>query len=189
VKAVNLIDGMDALAASVVVASAIGFALMAEDVRIPAVAVCGALVGFLVFNRPPARIYLGDGGSYLLGTSLALLAARSLGSHSRAAWVAIPLFVALPLADTTIAVVRRARSGRSLLAGDRSHVYDQLADRGWPVPRVVAALVAVQLLAVVGGVVCLHLQLAASITLAAAAVVGLLVVVWRMDFVRREAPT
>ncbi len=83
--------------------SALGFALLGGAVTLPALAVCGALVGFLVFNRPPARIYLGDGGSYLLGTALALLAATALDGQGRAAWIALPLFVGLPIADTAIA--------------------------------------------------------------------------------------
>ncbi len=48
-------------------------------------------------------------------------------------WLATPLLVAVPLADTAIAIVRRLRAGHPLFAGDRSHVYDQLVDRGWTV--------------------------------------------------------
>src|SRR5262245_30778666 len=78
VNAVNLIDGMDALASCVVAVSAIGFAAVGGDARILAFGVVGALAGFLLFNRPPARIYLGDGGSYLLGTAIAMLSASAL---------------------------------------------------------------------------------------------------------------
>ena len=145
VNAVNLIDGMDGLAASVVVVSALGFALVGGEPSVPALAVCGALVGFLVFNKPTASIYLGDSGSYLLGTALALLAACALEGQGLAAWIALPLFVGLPVADTAIAVVRRHRAGRPLLAGDRSHVYDQLADRGWPIVRVLFVCVGLQI--------------------------------------------
>ena len=66
----NLIDGLDALCGSVTLICAIGFAIvMADDGRLIAVALAGAIAAFLVFNRPPARIYLGDGGSYLIGTT------------------------------------------------------------------------------------------------------------------------
>jgi UDP-GlcNAc:undecaprenyl-phosphate GlcNAc-1-phosphate transferase len=187
VNAINLIDGMDALAASVVVMSALGFALVGGAARVPAAAVCGALIGFLFFNRPPARIYLGDGGSYLLGTALALLAASALESQPRAAWIALPFFVGLPLGDTAIAILRRARAGLSVLAGDRSHVYDQLADRGWSVSQVVAVCASVQLLAALVGLLCLHLALPTAAITALAALLLCALGTWRLGLVRREA--
>ena len=74
VNTVNLLDGLDGLAAGVCLASAIGFAVLGTGhAQFLAVGLTGALGGFLVYNRPPARIYLGDAGSYLLGASLATL--------------------------------------------------------------------------------------------------------------------
>jgi UDP-GlcNAc:undecaprenyl-phosphate GlcNAc-1-phosphate transferase len=183
VNAVNLIDGMDALASCVVLVSALGFGILGGDARILALAVVGALLGFLLFNRPPARIYLGDGGAYLLGTAVALMAACAL-EHHPVAWFALPLLFALPLADASIAIVRRVRAGRSPLAGDRSHVYDQLADRGWSIPRVVAACVLAQAVATVAGMAAWHLD-----ALPAAAIVGVsgalaLAVAWWAGFFR-----
>ena len=131
VNAVNLLDGLDGLAGGVAFASAVGFAVVGGSARLPALALAGALGGFLWFNRPPARIYLGDAGAYMCGGALALLAGLALGNHSGAArWAAIPLLVALPVFDTAIAIVRRRRAGAPLFGGDRSHVYDQLVDRG-----------------------------------------------------------
>jgi len=184
VNAVNLIDGMDGLASSVVAISAIAFAIAGTETRVPALAVCGALLGFLFFNRAPARIYLGDCGAYVLGTSLALLIACSLESRSAAAWIAFPFFVAIPLADTAIAVLRRQRAGLPILAGDRSHVYDQLSDRGWTVFRVVVLCAALQSIAAAIGLVCWHLGFpAAALTAFGAVAVGALAV-WRFGFVR-----
>lgn len=131
VNAVNLLDGLDGLASGVVLAAAAGFAALGGPGFPLAVALAGALVGFLWFNRPPARIYLGDSGSYFLGATLGVLAAGALDdSGEAAAWVIVPLLVAVPLADTAIAIIRRARARRPIFAGDRSHVYDQLVDRG-----------------------------------------------------------
>ena len=96
----------------------------------------GALVGFLLWNRPPARIYLGDAGSYLVGTALAILLALTATEHGTEAPTAgALLFVAVPVADTTVAIVRRWRAGQPLRQGDRGHVYDQLVDRGWTTGR------------------------------------------------------
>ncbi len=175
-NAVNLLDGQDGLAAGVAGVSALAFAALGGDARPFGLALAGALAGFLVFNRPLARIYLGDGGAYLLGTALALAPALALTgtvggsvgigvSGSWAVWFAMPLIVAVPLGDTAIAVVRRLRNGQPLFAGDRSHVYDQLVDRGWTVlgSTVLLALVQVVLasigvfatrLSAVGALVC-----------------------------------
>ncbi|MGH8984005.1 MAG: hypothetical protein ACRDY6_09055 [Acidimicrobiia bacterium] len=144
-NALNLLDGLDGLAAGVALAAAAGFAAIGGDARTPALALAGALAGFLAFNRPPARIYLGDGGAYLTGTALALLAALLLESHEGAAtWTAVPFLVAVPVLDTAVAVVRRLRARRPLLAGDRGHVYDQLVDRGRSRAATTIGLVALQ---------------------------------------------
>lgn len=134
INAVNLIDGLDALAAGVTLVSAAGFAIALDgDDRTVALALAGALAGFLVYNHPPARIYLGDGGSYLLGTALAVLLVSAWRPHHELALsVGAVLFVAFPVAEVAFAVVRRARARAPLFAGDRSHLYDQLAQRGLP---------------------------------------------------------
>ena len=137
VNAVNLIDGLDGLASGVALASALGFSsLPGGPERQTALALAGALAGFLVHNRPPARIYLGDAGSYLIGTALALLLAAAWGPAAPAgAGVAALALVGVPLAEVGVAVLRRALAGDPLFEGDRSHVYDQLVDRGWPARR------------------------------------------------------
>lgn len=144
VNAMNLLDGLDGLAAGVTVAAATGFyAVLSGSGATLALALAGAAAGFLVWNVPPARVYLGDAGSYLVGTALAML---FLSAAQRPAEVVSGacLFLAVPVADTAIAIVRRFRAGRPLLQGDRGHVYDQLVDRGWPAPGAVAACVAAQ---------------------------------------------
>jgi UDP-GlcNAc:undecaprenyl-phosphate GlcNAc-1-phosphate transferase len=140
VNAVNLLDGLDALAGAVSVSSFATLAVLASgDGRTVALAFCGATLAFLAYNRPPARIYLGDGGAWVLGTAAALAAASAWEGRGAAAVPASFLAVAVPLVDTTTAVVRRWRAHRPLFAGDRSHIYDQLLDRGWTVGRVVLA--------------------------------------------------
>ena len=144
-NAVNLLDGQDGLAAGVGAVSAIGLATLGGDATAVGLGLAGALVGFLVFNRPPARIYLGDAGAYLVGTTLALLPALSEHATTRwSIWWAVPLLVAVPVTDTAIAIVRRLRAGHALLSGDRSHVYDQLVDRGTSVSRSTTIFIAAQ---------------------------------------------
>src|SRR5207247_2119739 len=74
VNAMNLLDGLDGLAAGVSVAAAAGFyVVLAGAGATLALVLAGAVAGFLVWNAPPARVYLGDSGSYLIGTALAML--------------------------------------------------------------------------------------------------------------------
>jgi len=146
INGVNLLDGLDMLAAGVTAVAAVGFAVLLHgDSRLLGVALAGALFGFLAYNRPPARIYLGDGGSYLLGTALALLCAAAWTPHvPGAVGLAAMALVAIPAAEVAFAVIRRARGRRSLLAGDRGHPYDRLVQRGWAPPSASVAYIGVQ---------------------------------------------
>jgi UDP-GlcNAc:undecaprenyl-phosphate GlcNAc-1-phosphate transferase len=145
-NAINLLDGLDGLATGVSLVAAVGFAFVSEgEFYVLALAATGSLAGFLIWNRPPARIYLGDAGSYLIGTALAMLLVTSFDEgDSLAVGTGAVLFVGVPVADTAVAIVRRIRARRPLLQGDRGHVYDQLIDRGWGSIVVVAVFIGAQ---------------------------------------------
>ena len=129
----NLLDGLDMLAAGVGAAAAVGFAVVTHGpARLTAASLAGALAAFLWFNRPPARIYLGDGGSYLLGAAMTVLLAYAWGVGVAVSNGVIALaLLAVPVGEVTCAIVRRRRGNRPLLAGDRAHPYDLLVARGW----------------------------------------------------------
>jgi UDP-GlcNAc:undecaprenyl-phosphate GlcNAc-1-phosphate transferase len=130
---VNFLDGLDALAAGVVAVGCVGFALLLHGgSRDLAVAVAAALVGFLVYNRPPAKVYLGDAGAYLLGAAMTVLLAESWSPGTRSPIsVASLAIVAVPVAEVVFAVVRRVRARESITSGDRRHPYDLAVARGW----------------------------------------------------------
>jgi len=131
INGVNLLDGLDGLASTVVGVAAIGYAILAAGQgRVLAASLAGALGGFLVFNWAPARIYLGDAGSYLLGTVLASLLVLTWAANSANAPAALAL-LAYPFGELLCSVVRRWRAKRPLLQGDRDHTYDRLVKRGW----------------------------------------------------------
>lgn len=164
-NAVNLLDGLDGLASGVACVAAIGFALLGPAPRPLALGLAGALSGFLVFNRPPARIYLGDAGAYLVGTALALACATALDADGAiTTWAALPLLVAVPVTDTAVAILRRRRAGAPLFSGDRSHVYDQLVDRGRTRPGAVLVMVTAQAVLTTVGVVVAHLPTAVGVS-------------------------
>ena len=151
----NLLDGLDMLSGGVGAAAAIGFAVITHGpARLLAASLTGALIVFLWYNRPPARIYLGDGGTYLLGASMTVLLtyAWGVGVASANGVVALAL-LAVPVVEVACAIVRRRRSGRSLLVGDPPHPYDLLVARGWSRAAASGAYIAVEVTVLVVTVV------------------------------------
>lgn len=135
-NALNLLDGMDGLAAGVSAISAIFLGIMgflAGDLLVVflSCAVLGALLGFLPYNLNPAKTFMGDCGSLQLGFLLA--GAAALLSSQPYNWV---LFVAplavlgIPLLDTAGALVRRKRARVDMFSGDRRHIYDLVPNMG-----------------------------------------------------------
>ncbi len=137
---INLIDGVDGLAAGVVAIVALVLMIAAtphldkpgqRETLLLAAILAGACVGFLVFNFHPARIFMGDSGSQFLGLTLALLAILGVAKVAVAAALLVPLVaLAVPIADTAWAVVRRRRRGVSIAHADSGHVHYRLLDFG-----------------------------------------------------------
>ncbi len=178
-NAINLLDGQDGLAAGVGIVCAVGFAVLGGAAAPIGLGLAGALAGFLLFNRPPATIYLGDSGAYFVGATLAVLPALTESAQYRwAHWWAVPLLVALPVADTAIAILRRIRSHRPILSGDRSHVYDQLVDRGFTIGQSTSLGVSLQAVFTGLGIVAAGSPPAVSLalTVAATAAIGFVAV-------------
>ncbi|MGB7861387.1 MAG: MraY family glycosyltransferase [Acidimicrobiia bacterium] len=146
VNAVNLLDGLDALAGSVSAVAAMGLASFAALGGVPGawapLTLTLALVGFLAFNYPPAKLYLGDNGAYVVGLTLAW-AVLLAGADWAGSIVAVAL-IGVPFLDLAVTVLRRWRQGKPLFAGDRDHSYDRLRSRDWSVVGVVTLFVAIQ---------------------------------------------
>jgi UDP-GlcNAc:undecaprenyl-phosphate GlcNAc-1-phosphate transferase len=147
-NAFNFLDNMDALAASVGVIAAILFAaaqIAVDALFVPAVllVLVGALLGFLVHNHPPARLFMGDAGSNFLGFFLGCLTIA--GTFTRQGYspygVLAPLLVmAVPLYDTSTVIAIRLREGRSPFEADRRHLSHRLVDRGLTPTQAVATI-------------------------------------------------
>jgi UDP-GlcNAc:undecaprenyl-phosphate/decaprenyl-phosphate GlcNAc-1-phosphate transferase len=132
---VNLLDGVDGLAAGVVGVTAV-ILLVASAGRQPemvalAAALAGACAGFLLFNFNPARIFMGDSGAYWLGLALALLSVAGVAKVAIVAAIAVPvLAMAIPIADTAISIVRRRRNGQKWHHADAKHIHHLLLEAG-----------------------------------------------------------
>jgi UDP-GlcNAc:undecaprenyl-phosphate GlcNAc-1-phosphate transferase len=142
----NMLDNMDGLAASVGLIASLLFCaaqVAAGSLFPPAVLLIlvGALGGFLVHNRAPARLYMGDAGSNFLGFMLGamtVVGTYHLSGVDSPFSVLVPLLVmAVPLYDTTSVVLIRLREGRSPFLGDRSHFSHRLVARGLTPPQAV----------------------------------------------------
>lgn len=150
VNAINLSDGLDGLAGgitaiglTVVVLAAASHGAAAVAVGWIAATALGAVLGFLLHNRHPARVFMGDAGSYFLGFLLTALLLLVHPVRERVAIInlSIPLMVlALPLFDMTLAIVRRAARGQPIFAPDCDHIHHRLLARGLPHARVVQVL-------------------------------------------------
>lgn len=134
-NALNLIDGLDGLAAGVVFFVTISVFVVSliqgnYFVCILAITLAGALLGFLRFNFAPATIFLGDTGSLFLGFFLATLAIHTSQKSSTLLAIVVP-FVAfgLPLLDTSLTVARRFLNGRPLFVADRDHLHHRLLQK------------------------------------------------------------
>ena len=129
---VNLLDGVDGLAAGVVFIVAVTLMLAAAGLRQVAyvqlaAALAGTCAGFLLFNFHPARIFMGDSGAHFLGAALALISIVGVARVAVAFALVVPvLALALPIVDTAWAILRRRREGASVARPDLMHLHHRL---------------------------------------------------------------
>ncbi|MBI4821012.1 MAG: undecaprenyl/decaprenyl-phosphate alpha-N-acetylglucosaminyl 1-phosphate transferase [Deltaproteobacteria bacterium] len=145
VNALNMLDGIDGLAGGLAAIAALGFAVVFALLKdLPgasfAIALAAACLGFLVFNFHPARIFMGDCGSYFLGFALFVLLARLQRTSELMGLGAGLLIIGVLVGDSTWAMIRRVRAGRSPFDGDREHLYDRLIERGLSVRKTVLVM-------------------------------------------------
>jgi UDP-GlcNAc:undecaprenyl-phosphate GlcNAc-1-phosphate transferase len=176
-NAFNMLDNMDGLAASVGLIAATLFAAAQVEVGsrfVPAVllVLVGALAGFLVHNRYPARLFMGDAGSNFLGFLLGALTIagtyyRADGSSSPTSVIAPLLVMAVPLYDMTSVIVLRIGSGKSPFLGDRRHFSHRLVACGLTPPQAVRTIDLVTLAGGLGALLLHSLPLSGAIVVVA----------------------
>jgi len=148
---INIIDGIDGLAGGIslmlMVLLAFSTAGGSEFLVMLTLGMIGALVGFLYFNFPPARIYMGDGGAYFLGFLIGGLTLVTSQKGTVAAALVAPVFaLALPIIDVALAIVRRALKGLPVFRADRRHIHHRLVESGFSHRRTLLTLYVVSLL-------------------------------------------
>ena len=145
-NAINLMDGMDGLAGGIASIGAVFYIIifaLAGNFTAVAVSACilGSLVAFLVFNYPPAKIYMGDSGSLLLGFSMAVipLIHNAPPVSTDVLFPALLIFI-IPILDMVAAIIRRKRRGRPIFSPDREHLHHKLQDIGFTPNQVLAII-------------------------------------------------
>jgi UDP-N-acetylmuramyl pentapeptide phosphotransferase/UDP-N-acetylglucosamine-1-phosphate transferase len=183
-------DGIDWITAVETVSVTAGLALfgvmgaLPRDATIVAFALGGAVIGFMPFNRPVARLFLGDVGSLPIGLLVGWCLMQLAGHQHLIAALLLPLYY---LADATLTLARRIAKGEPFWAAHRTHFYQRATDNGFSVPRVVGEVFLLNL--VLAGLA-LASALAGSATVdALAAVAGAAAVALLLRrFSRRRSP-
>ena len=151
-NAFNLIDGLDGLAAGAALFSTLVMFVVAllgnaPLVSLLALALAGAVLGFLRFNFNPATIFLGDCGSLFIGFMLSALALQGAQKAPTIVAVAIPVVsFGLPILETLLSIIRRFIGGRPVFTADREHIHHKLLQQGWSHRQAVIILYAVSAL-------------------------------------------
>jgi UDP-GlcNAc:undecaprenyl-phosphate GlcNAc-1-phosphate transferase len=149
-NAVNLSDGLDGLAGGMALLCLSAIALLAATtgntpVTFVALVQAGAILGFLRFNTHPARVFMGDGGSQVLGFSMGVLAILATQGEGVAFSAALPLLlIGVPIIDTFGVMLRRVREGRSPFSSDRNHLHHKLLYLGFSHREAVILIYALQ---------------------------------------------
>jgi UDP-GlcNAc:undecaprenyl-phosphate GlcNAc-1-phosphate transferase len=133
INAVNLVDGVDGLAGGLAALIALSYGLIfasfsnTGSVTLLCLCLCAAVGGFLVFNLPRAKIFMGDGGSQFLGLTLAFLPLIDKGNtRSDLPLLHAAALLLIPILDTLAAIIRRIKSGRRIHDPDRDHIHHKL---------------------------------------------------------------
>jgi UDP-GlcNAc:undecaprenyl-phosphate GlcNAc-1-phosphate transferase len=175
-NAVNLVDGMDGLGAGIAgfAALSMGIISLIEGAYAPAImafALAGALAGFLRYNFPPAKIFMGDSGSLFLGFSLAVFPLMGISRAGSLGALLIPVTILLvPIIDTAAAILRRLRKRQSIATPDKEHIHHKLLALGLGERKILTVIYSV----------CIYLSLIAitSVVLPKAVNVFIIIIVW-----------
>lgn len=180
INSVNLLDGADGLATTLGIIMALTLSVLAAHAHhtleaTVAAALTGALLAFLLFNFPPASIFLGDAGSTLIGLTIGALAIQASLKGPATIALAAPLAIlAIPILDSTAAIARRVLTGRSIFATDRAHLHHVLLRRGIGPRRMLTTIGILSIITAAGALASVYTQHELYAVLSAAAVVGML---------------
>lgn len=199
-SSLNLLDGLDGLCAGVTAIIAAALLLLAvhlatwrfsdsgDPVRIIiCLSLVGGLCGFLPFNRHPARIFMGDAGTMLLGFVVAALMIMFAEGTLRW-WLASVVIFGLPILDTAVAVLRRWANRRPLYVPDRNHIYDRMMGRGLSRQRTIAVCYGLAGVYAFVGLAMSQIRVRYALVVYILVFTGSGLVVWRTGYLKMRGP-
>ena len=174
---INLIDGLDGLAAGITCIACLSVAYTAyvtnrEETCMLILGLAGATMGFLIWNFHPAKIFMGDAGSMLLGyllASVSLIGDKPTKGTTLFATIIPILILALPIFDTAFAIIRRMANHKPVMQADKGHLHHRIMAMGFGQRRTVLALYSISTIMGVAGILwTLHVRLACGVLTATA---------------------
>jgi len=183
---INLIDGLDGLASGVVAICAVALCILSfsrgsMDAALMAVALAGACVGFLYFNFHPAKVFLGDSGSLVLGFGLGLVSLFGVVRATALISLLIPVVIAgIPVIDTFTAIIRRLRMGRPVFKADKAHVHHRLISFGFSQRRTVVIIYGISIVLAALAILIAQDQSFMRIVYVAVLIILVALFIWRL---------
>lgn len=192
INAFNLIDGVDGLATGIAlvgVAALVALGIIQENayVTFTGAAMAGSFLAFLLYNFPPAKIFLGDTGSMFLGYSLATMSLMGADKSEAAVIIFAPMLaLSLPVLETMVSILRRYLRGVPIFGADASHMHHRLLKKGYSQPRVVLTLCGAALLFAVASIMSVLIPESSMWSLCSYALYAgtLIYIVWLAGYLR-----
>ncbi len=195
---INLSDGLDGLAAGISGITALVTVFVSARAGVPSVslaaaAIAGSVLGFLPYNFHPASVFMGDAGAMYLGLALSVISVQGLVKSTVAMAVFAPILALLvPISDAAFAVVRRRASGKPVSRADHDHIHHRLLELGLGHKQAVITIYIVTGVFGILGMFSTFLPVSGSGPIAGLAVLGLLIIAYRMGILtipaKRQQP-
>lgn len=191
-NAINLIDGLDGLAAGVALISSFTLFIVSVlnnriDAAVLTAILCGSILGFMPYNFNPASIFMGDTGAQLLGFLLAAISIKGAIKSAAAFAIVVPILaLGLPIYDTLFAMIRRKINGKPIMQADKGHLHHRLLDMGLTQKQ--AVIIMYLFSGVLGGFAILAMKVSSqrSYFILALIMVILVLVAWKFGFFKHK---
>lgn len=191
-NAMNLIDGLDGLAAGVSLICSITLFIISilngrNEAAMLTIILCGSIAGFLPYNFNPAVIFMGDTGSQLLGFMLASISIEGAIKSAAAFSIAVPILaLGIPIYDTLFAVIRRKINGKPIMEADRGHLHHRLLDMGLTQKQVVIIMYMISAILGSFSIIAMQINPQRSYFVLGGVMIVIIIIAWKVGFFKHR---
>lgn len=185
---INLIDGLDGLSSGLTAISAISFSIIASrngnyEMTLLSLVLAGTCLGFLPYNFNPASIFVGDSGAMFMGFMLACISIQAVIKSTAALSMIIPILgIAIPILDTSFAIIRRFINGKKIFIADKGHVHHRLLAKGYSQRQTVLILYLISIVYSALGILISRESAVNSLIITILIFIATIVVAWHTGF-------